>query len=455
MPTTNYGWPKLQEGSASYPQAHSALVDQIDAELKRVERQSGGGGGGSKPNTTVVTNSGELRSAFNNLSDGGHVHIVRESGAPPLEITDYLDIDASDVLVTGQGTRPMITVPNGGNTGGFRIGYNSHCERVTIRGISYDGNGRNQTMNSGGFGIGCFDVSDVTVVNCDIRETAPHHEHNQNNSGVTMRNGTYRFALINNHFEDIGDRAMEATGNYGLVFGNTSKDGFDRMIGLTEAEGRSDAYSVAIIGNRLDRNAQGSMIGGGSYSGPAGQIIIMGNVTTGHHRTFCRISSSGADITIANNEINGYDSPDAGIEVKSARTSIVNNHVRGYEEGIITIAEGTQISNNRIEDCRRQGIWCAGSDYEPGVSGLDSRRSVVHGNVLRNNCSESDVYGEIRIDTNRVRATNNQFLEVRNGVSCFENPTGNNAVIAWNIAPVGANLFEQKTQSLVAKGNIN
>lgn len=42
MPTENYGWEYLQEGDAEYPVSHSALVDEIDGEINRVEQAFAG-----------------------------------------------------------------------------------------------------------------------------------------------------------------------------------------------------------------------------------------------------------------------------------------------------------------------------------------------------------------------------------------------------------------------------
>lgn len=455
MPTQNYGWPKLEEGSAGYPQTHSALVDQIDAELKRVEQQSGGGGGGVGPNTTIVTDSGELRTAFDTLSDGEHIHIVREPGAPPLEITDYLRIDSSDILVTGEGKRPLITVPDGANTGGFLIGLQNHCERVVVRGISYDGNGRNQTMNEGGVGIQTGDVQELAIIGCDIRETAPWHEHNQNNSGITTSDQTRYYRLVGNHFENIGDRAMEANGSFGWVVGNTSKDGFDRMVTTEFAGTRSDGYALVIANNRLHNNARGSMFGVGNYNDTAGKILIANNIATGKHRTFVRAHrSAGEGLHIIGNV--GHGGLNMAVMAESSDTSVVGNHFTDYDDGgVKMINKGNYIANNYIYSCGEEAIWCGPSSAYGGPSGVGGDDTIIQGNYLRHNARKSGTRAEIKIEQDRCWVLNNTTKDIRSGVTFFDNPAGQDSLFAWNVAPLGTTLFDRKQSSTRTQANLN
>lgn len=456
--TQYYGWPKLERGTANYPQAHSALVDAIDGELHRVEQQAGGTA--ALPNRVVATTDDDLRRAFATLTDGTHVHIVREDGAPPLEIADYLDIDAADVLVTGAGARPQITVPDGANTGGFRVGYNNHAENVTIRGVSYDGNGRNQTMQSGGFGIKTLDAFDVTITGCDIRETAPHHAHNKNNSGVSISGQTAVYTIFNNHFQDIGDRAIETGGSYGWVVANTSKNGFDRMVafdaaGATAVPGFADYLVIA--GNQLDYNESGSVIGGrGEVSGPEnGTIIIAHNIATGRHRTLVRLTSGGnaANIKIIGNMGIAPANPNRGIEIEQPGVTVENNHLRGYAEGVVAIAEETTITDNRIEGSEGEGIWIAPDSASNGAS-PGGGRSVAQGNTLIDNAADGSTRAEVRCDVNGARVVNNNILSLRNGVAAFDNPAGE-SLFAWNVLPAGATTFDRVQSGTVQQANLN
>jgi hypothetical protein len=399
----------------------------------------------------VVTTTAELHAAFDAVEDGETILITGENS--PYRTTQFLDIDASDVTVIGEGPRPLIRVADGANVGGIRIGYHKHVENITICGVSYDGNPEGQTLRRGGFGIGSFDAVNTTIEGCDIRRTVPYHEHNRFNSGIIITTQTRGFAIVNNRFVDIGDRAINAHGRFGYIAGNFSEQGFDRMISCEAGE------ELIIHGNRLTGNDQGSMIGISARTTPT-NIVITGNIATGPHRRLVRVGDLAARtrVTIANNLGDGRDSPHAGIEVDTNHAIVAGNILDGYDGfGITVNAPRTLIRDNSIQNCGRHSV-----ELQPATRPLSRRatgengsfRSVVQGNVLRNNGRRSARYAEISVRANECRIMNNNIVALRDGRVCFDNPKGERAVFAWNVVPPGARLFKSRQGSARIQGNI-
>lgn len=411
----------------------------------------------------VVTNETELVAAFANLQDGECIYITADGA--PYEISDYLDVDASDVLIGGHGPRPLIRCADGGNTGFMRIGFNEHVERVTVSGLSYDGNPEGQTLTEGGFGIASYDANNVTIEGCDIRRTVPYHEHNNHNSGIAIYGGTTNFVVRNNHFEDIGDRAIETGANAGVIAFNTSKNGFDRMVscdlGIDDSDfsGAPATDSLLIIGNHLDHNAEGSMIGLGNSSRTPSEVIIMGNTARGGYRRFCRVASLRHEtrVDIAHNIAIG-PSPSEAVEVWTDNVSVTGNYLTDHRRGVTVQAPTTVVQGNRIENNRQYGIWVKDDarGRTPDHAGRGGgRRSVVQHNVLQYNGSAGRRFAEIRTDDTRVRVVNNNITGLRRGRACFDNPRGWGSVFAWNVTPIGAKLFDRKHRSTTTLSNLN
>lgn len=449
----HYNWPKIPLGDRDYPETHSELVDEIDDELYRVENRVVGGG-----DRTLVTSTEELEFAFNNLSPGDTIIIADDNA--PYRTTQYLDIDRDDVTVRGRGRFPLVMPADGSNVGGIRIGKHNRASRVTIDGFSYDGNPDGQTASTGGFGIGSWAANSLTIKNCDIRRTWPYHRHNQQNSGISIYEATNGYTIWNNHIEDIGDRAIEAAGDFGYVVGNTSVNGFDRTVALeaNRPDGsENDAYGLVVHGNILKGgNAQGSFLGGGGTGREMGVLIVTSNFAEGGYRRFVRCPglTDQTEILVANNIAMG-PSPSEGVEIWHDTTHVYNNFIKNHLRGVTVQAPGSVVMGNKIKGCRQEAIHVKPDDGNQPNTRNGGQQSTISGNIIERNASDAGEDAEIRVDANRVRVTNNQFLRMRDGVVCFDDIGGSDSVYMNNIAPVGQTLFGAKQASSVDINNIN
>lgn len=407
--------------------------------------------GGAAVRTQYVTSTEELHAAFANLAPGDHIYIT-DVGAP-YRTYKQLDVNASDVRITGEGRASLIKPrdDDGNMRSSIRIGADQHVERVIIENVAYHGNPEGRpNLNYNGGGIYVQDSKNTTIRNCDIRRTVPYHEHNQRNSGIIVDDTATDFKLINNFFREIGDRAIVAGGSYGVVANNYSEQGFDRMIST------EDAHHLAIVNNHLKHNDIGSMIGL-SAKQPINNVIVAGNTATGEHNTMVRINSVPykANLLVANNIGDGTEANEPGILIDNARAHVTGNMLYGYPYAGIA-ADGPQASvvGNYVYDSGGPGIYLGHIDphTDPDTEPI---QTVVNGNTLRNNAANEAGGAEIHIEGKRPRVMNNNITGVRNGRSCFDNPNSTDAVVAWNVVPVGADLFSQKDSSTVTQGNIN
>ncbi|EMA47978.1 hypothetical protein C449_00860 [Halococcus saccharolyticus DSM 5350] len=404
--------------------------------------QSSGSADATATPDRVITTLDELQSTFRpdgTLKPGDRVRITDENA--PYRTTQWLDIDQSGVTVVCDGAFPLVKPAGGANVGGLRVGKHRRVEDVTIDGYSHHGNPSEQSMSEGGFGIGSFAVDSITIRNCDIRRTTPYHKHNARNSGVIIGRDTDAYDVLNNDFDHIGDRAINAWGEYGYVAHNFSENGFDRMISVEPGE------DIAIVNNRCAGNGRGSVIGVGRKISAPKRILIAGNIATGTHRRFiyCNSTAEWTNTMVRGNIGDGSDSTHPGIEVRAPHSTVAGNHLAGYGgAGVLVNAPRTWVRGNRVWDCGGPGVQFdpIESPMRYKAAGLNGAfKSVAQNNHLWRNCRQRGA-AELQTAAKRTRLLNNNVIGTRNGIAgIVAIGRGRFSTAAWNVTPHGADVF--------------
>ncbi|WP_231184186.1 right-handed parallel beta-helix repeat-containing protein [Haladaptatus sp. DYF46] len=323
---------------------------------------------------SVVTTTDELESTFENLSSGETVLITAKNA--PYRTTGWLDIDADDVTVVGPGVRTLIKSAPSANAGGFRIGHRRHCSNVTIRGIGFDGNPDEQSIFTKlCHGIVVKDAEDVTLAGNYVTRTHPYHEHSTGGSGISAEPASRNVRIVGNRIEDIGDRGIQVGGTRVVVARNVVTDGLDRSISCDVwRNGRHrQGGNIAVIGNVLGNNPEGSLVGmgGDDLTDGGGYVVISDNLGFGHHKSFCHLGFEG---TVRNVRIDGnvsvqerrddYSGISLDIE-RAEHVTAVDNDLYGYGGRGINVSEGISdfvVSRNRIRNVASDGIRIAGAE---------------------------------------------------------------------------------------------
>lgn len=177
----------------------------------------------------IVTQDNELSSVLSNLSDGDVVVVG--------DVThdSWLDIDGvSDVTIIGIGNG-TITTADSAEVGGFRIGWNSHVENLTIKNLTIDGNDANQTGNiTQGSAIHVKDGDEIHIENCDIVNTLVTRGTGtgENSAGVRALNQAGRIVVRNCNFDSNVVRHVETSCTELVIDGMTSTNVNERCISL-------------------------------------------------------------------------------------------------------------------------------------------------------------------------------------------------------------------------------
>lgn len=356
---------------------------------------------------TVVTTTDELESAFADLSGGETVYVTDENA--PYRTSRWLDIDQSGVSVVGPGVEELVKPADGSNVGGIRVGHNSHCENVVVRGVGYHGNPENQRRAARRrHGIIVRDATNVTLDGNLVTRTHPYHQHNWGGSGISVESAASSVRVLNNRIYDIGDRGIQLAGRNIVVMGNSVTNGFDRSISCdawAPDGSNSHAHNVVVLGNVCGGNPQGSVTGiGGNPSDEArGYVTIAHNVGFGQHKSFCHVGGRGA---VRNFTIEGNVSVQEGSRARSAvsadiqsatNLTVTNNHFYDYDGHGVKLGPGIsdfRISNNSIFSPSQAGVRVSASgtgsvesnyikNARPGVILDGTQRVTVAGNRIR------------------------------------------------------------------------
>jgi hypothetical protein len=226
---------------------------------------------------TLVSTGSELVDALANASSGDIIQVDSKA----ITTSNWLDLDVDDVVVRGLDGQTTITVADGANVGGFRIGSNAATEGVTLKNFEFDGNADNQDQTVKRLHAYITEDTDgVEFDNCTATRTSPHHEvlsnaadaHNSGGSGFTARSQSNNNVYRDCDTYDIGDRGFQLAGTGHVLIRPKTRDGFDRSVSLDVqfSDGSWDgADDVTIDGggtfNFVD-NSEGSFIAVREYA---------------------------------------------------------------------------------------------------------------------------------------------------------------------------------------------
>jgi hypothetical protein len=313
-------------------------------------------------------------------------------------------------VVRGLDGQTTITVADGANVGGFRIGSNAATEGVTLKNFEFDGNAANQDQSIKRLhAYICDDADGCEFVRCSGTRTSPHHDylgddaHNSGGSIFTCRSNatdiTYRECVS----VDTGDRAMQLAGSGHDVVEFATYDGFDRSISLDVQlpDGSWDgADDVLIRDSLLGDNSDGSCIATREYG--ASGITIRDCTFRGTFRGAVQADNSNC----ANWMIDDPDVMHTGADLS--------------QNGFILEDDSQLIGGQIIEDS--QTGW-----YKPVQIRGDDVRVDTTIKILSSNQSESVV--EIGLNTDPLNA------RVSGVIFCGPHASGVN-----NYAGIGADI---------------
>jgi len=364
---------------------------------------------------TVVTTRAELESAFADLSPGETVHVSAANA--PYRTTQWLDIDADGVTVTGAGVRTLVEPARDANVGGIRVGHTQHCRDIDIRGIGYHGNAAGQSDTATRLhGIAVEDATNVTLARNHVRGTHPR-SHGDGGSGISVARPCSDVRVVDNRIHDFGDRGVQLGGTRIQVFGNVVTDGLDRPIACdlwnTDGQNRT-ARNVSVFGNLLGNSREGSLVGvAGNDPEPSnrGYLSIFGNVGFGFHKSFCHVRGPEPlrHVSVQNNVSRQTTEglrTDAttrfagvAVDVDSATDlAIKNNELYDYSGHGVRVASavsGLGVQQNAIVDPDMAGIRLEGGTdgvvdgnriTRPGTAGIRLERTadaLVRGNAVQ------------------------------------------------------------------------
>ena len=344
-----------------------------------------------KGNVTVVTTRKELESAFENLSAGDTIRVTDENA--PYRTTRWLDIDVDGVTVVGPGVETLIKPANNADVGGFRIGHNSECAEIDIRGIGYHGNPSGQPKKAERLhGIAVRNATNVTVQRSFIRRTYPV-KHGNGGSGISVTQNCSGVRIFNNQIHEYGDRGIQLAGKRHVVFGNVVTDGLDRTIAcdLWPSENKNPtAQSVSVFGNLLGNSVQGSLVGiarNTSSSSKTGYVAVYGNVGFGSHKSFCHVRGPKPlqNVNVQNN-VSRQKTDDlktrrttefagVAVDVDEVRNlAIKNNEFYDYS------GHGVHVDSNVSDMAVQQNTLAS-----PGLAGIrfvGGTDSLINGNLI-------------------------------------------------------------------------
>ncbi|WP_435175445.1 right-handed parallel beta-helix repeat-containing protein [Halorussus sp. AFM4] len=355
---------------------------------------------------TVVTTTEQLQRAFRDLSAGENVWISDEGA--PYRTTEWLDVDADGVTVDGPSVRRLVMPADGANVGGFRVGHNSHCENVELRGVGYHGNPGGQRATAKRLhGFVVRDAADVLLSGNAVTRTHPYHEHNDGGSGISVERRATDVQVVNNYVYDIGDRGIQLAGDRIAVVGNTLVNGFDHAVALDAwVPNERHATNVSVRGNVMGGNPQGALVGasGGRQDSNVGRFDISDNIGFGEHKSLVLIGFGQAlrGIQIEGNvSVQAQKEKYSGISLAIERAEDVavrDNDLYDYAGRGINVGGGVEdfsVTDNAVYDAGQAGIRVTGAtdgvvrdNYVDGAAGegvlLDAARFVtVSGNRVR------------------------------------------------------------------------
>jgi len=382
----------------------------------------------------IVSSTSELESAFNNVAAGETIWIGQPDS--PYRTSQWLDVDENGVTVVAQSWyaadgNELIKPEDGADVGGIRVGVNSACENVEVRGVGYNGNQSTMTdsvKRLHGVIVGSS-ASNVLVRGNFVTQTHPYHEHDSGGSGITVRDGASQVWVDQNRINDIGDRGIQSAAESVLIARNVCTNGYDRHISLDviQSDGLRYPSTLALVAyNDVNTQSEGSNIGmEGARSGDASgknaeHVRIIGNACRGG-RLAVRImeldASAAEGVVVANNDVFGNDGNTyRGIRVEAdgeVSTAITGNVViNKLGSGISIEVDDCTVSGNTVKNCGSHGVRVNGESVVSGNHLIENSGDGVHvlgpGNqtvVSANRATEND--RGVYVDGGLVTVSNN------------------------------------------------
>lgn len=365
-----------------------ALAFGWDGSRDGMGRRGGDGTGDAERFAdAVVSTTAGLEAAFDDLSGGETIAIAGENA--PYRTTRWLDVDVDGVTVVGADVPELVKPADGADVGGFRVGHSDHCENVTIRGVGYDGNTEGQSASAKWrHGIVVQDAANVTLAGNYLTRTHPYREHGSGGSGISAERGCRNVSILGNRIHDVGDRGIQVAGEHVVVSENVVTKALDRSIScdVWRDHVHHQARNVAVVGNVLGNNLEGSLIGlgGNDNQTDGGQVLVADNVGFGSHKSFCHVGFDGGTHTvrIAGNvsvqeQSIGTPAAFAGVSVDIERASnvtVADNDLSGYGGPGVKLGSGVSdfaVTGNRLADAGSDGVRIEGA-----TDGVVARNAV-------------------------------------------------------------------------------
>jgi len=317
----------------------------------------------------VVGSTSELESAFNNVSAGETIWI----GAPdtPYRTTQWLDIDVDDVAVKFQSKRaedgnPIITVADGADVGGIRIGNSQSVNGITIRGLGYDGNEANQDDTVKNLdAVRVVSGDDIDIHDIYATRTHPWREHNSGGSAVNVQSACSNVDVENITTYEIGDRSVEFYGATDCTVKNVFSDqGWDRTVSVQGGAKNITVETIHGIGNQ------------------EGSIVAVQGDSTG--------TTWSENITIRDVHGSGVHKTAVGVEgyIRDVLVQQVTGDGGNSSYPGVKIGKDFEVENIRVENVSLNGYGL------PGVKIYQNAHDVNVSGVVSDACSKG-----LQVDT--------------------------------------------------------
>jgi len=307
-----------------------------------------------------------IQTAIDSLSSG---RILIKTGVYYLKSTLFVK---DDISIIGEGWQTVLKMMDEANLPAVirNVGYPStRVYRVTIANLKIDVNKANQNFGTeDGKGIHLEPASECVILNVWIHNAYHMAICLSSNSTKNLIEGN----VITRDSKDpvVAQDGIYVWGAYNRIIGNYFKTGYDTGIVL------SSAVKNIVIGNYIEDYGNGIIAGAYASVGN----VVVGNIIINADDRGINLygdatdaSKRPRDIIVANNYINGKTSA-VGIRpvrlYNPSNVLIVNNVIRNVYRGIAYEAGDSialKISNNRILDVQKDGIYIYGTDYHSEI----------------------------------------------------------------------------------------
>jgi hypothetical protein len=169
-------------------------------------------------------------------------------------VSDFTIIFQSQFAEDGQA---IVKCADGVNVGGIRVGNAARRSGFEIHGLGFDGNEANQSSGTDHTGLEVVDGEKFWLNNIYATRTHPYHVHNDGGTGVRAGSACSQYTISNVYCYEIGDRAVEAGGEFWTVRNVYNENGFDRTVAAIPTSPRYGTIEN-IMCNTLD---DGSHVG--------------------------------------------------------------------------------------------------------------------------------------------------------------------------------------------------